>query len=119
MPGSKIMYNNNKYDFDHDLIAEISKSQPQPKEKIQSIRVRDYDFWQQDASFANGISNLGVVFAVATNEEIDKNKIKPYKCQMTIDGEEYKIIMIKQQSSSIGGLNNYKERRKETIFFLG
>lgn len=113
------MFDNNNYDFDYDLTADIFKSQPQPKEKIQSIKVRDFDFWQQDANFTNGISNLGVVFAVATSEIIDKDRVKPYKCQMVIDGEEYKVIMIKQQSSSIGGLNNYKDRRKETVFFLG
>lgn len=115
------MFDNNFYGFNYDdeaIILEYNPNTPVKKE-VKTVAIREYAEWQQDASFAGGIANLGVVYAVATNEKIDISKIKPYKNQMVIDGIEYKILIIKQQHTNIGGLNNYKEKEKETVFFLG
>ena len=115
------MYDNNSFSFDYDcqaILYEIRSNSP-VKKKLKTIDVREFSEWQQDASFATGIANLGVIYAVATNEKIDINKIKPYMCQLVIDNIEYKIVIIKQHFTSVGVINNFKEKEKETIFFLG
>lgn len=115
------MYDNNNYNFDYDGVAELYEFNPSTpvKKKLLTMPVREYAEWQQDASFVGGISSLGVVYALATNEPVDISKIKPYKCQLVCDGIEYKVLSVRQHHASIGGLNNYKKAEKETVFFLG
>ena len=114
------MYDNNTFNFNDDGTAEIFRigSEGQ-KEVLARVSVRENNDLQQDASFAGGVANLGVNYVVETSDFIDKSKIKPYACQVLINGIEYKLLSMPQHFSKLGGLNNYKQKQLDTVLFLG